>query len=187
MTAEPKFEKVRGANYCDHYAYDAIRCLRCDARRIDVPATPQPTVEVVKVDTQPKDFSRGSYSSGRYFSRRPDPVRARLYVWPENESVLENLVVGRFTRPVKLLRAALPAILEATGLPAKTKARWSQYAGCSCPCSPGFVLDAKPGFDIHATVRYAAVDLTREQQFRADVRFAQVSADPTLALLTGGA
>jgi len=42
--------------------------------------------------------------------------------------------------------------LEAMGLPADTKVRWSQYAGCSCPCSPGFVVDGHSRHDVHVTV-----------------------------------
>src|SRR5690606_25287019 len=49
------------------------------------------------------------------------------------------------------------------------KAHWSQYAGCSCPCSPGFILSdmlsetgsAWDAYDVHVTV----VEVTTIQQY----------------------
>lgn len=82
----------------------------------------------------------------------------RLYVWPEDETVFENLFAGRHNRPVTEYRKALPEIFEKLGIPADTKASWSQYAGCSCPCSPGFVLDRYTHTDYHVTVGRTPVD-----------------------------
>ena len=42
------------------------------------------------------------------------------------------------------------------GIAPDTKVRWSQYAGCSCPCSPGFIVEGYPQAvsrqDIYVTV-----------------------------------
>lgn len=89
---------------------------------------PQEELKIVHTSIGQRD----RYSRNRY---------PRLYVFPENESVLENLLGGRHNRPVALYRKALPAIFKELGLPEDTKASWSQYAGCSCPCSPGFILN----------------------------------------------
>lgn len=67
--------------------------------------------------------------------------KTRVYVFPQGETLLENLA-NRKSRPYTAYRKeVLPAVFRAMGLPENTRAKWSQYAGCSCPCSPGFVLD----------------------------------------------
>jgi len=50
----------------------------------------------------------------------------------------------------KLRRQVLREALEAEGLDPNTKARWSRTAGCSCGCSPGFILEGDTGKDIFA-------------------------------------
>lgn len=47
-------------------------------------------------------------------------------------------------------RAVLNAINEALAL-GLTKMRFSRYAGCTCPCSPGFRVDGAFGKDIFIT------------------------------------
>lgn len=79
-------------------------------------------------------------------TKRPTNSRVqkatRIYIWPAKGAVLEN-IFGRCSSPHKLYRRdVIPQVLAALGLPADTKLRWSQYAGCSCPCSPGFIIDA---------------------------------------------
>lgn len=81
--------------------------------------------------------------------------RPRIYIGPDGETVMENLVKGRHTRPYTLYKKeVLPLLFRKLGLDASSiKAGWSQKAGCSCPCSPGFIV--KTGdipFDIHVTV-----------------------------------
>jgi len=66
-------------------------------------------------------------------------AKPRLYISVDSESMAENFAF-RFDRPVAEYRKLLPQILAALGLPADTKAAWSQKAGCSCGCSPGFIL-----------------------------------------------
>lgn len=64
--------------------------------------------------------------------------KARIYVSPKGETVLENVLGGRYTRPHQAYRAlVLPLIRELYGQ--DIKLTWSQRAGCSCPCSPGFI------------------------------------------------
>lgn len=80
----------------------------------------------------------------------------RVYVWPKNENILENLT-NRQNRPYKEYKRLVEKELEDAGY--ECKVRWSQKAGCKmCPCSPGFVLDKtiygednRP-VDIHITV-----------------------------------
>lgn len=76
----------------------------------------------------------------------------RVYVWPEGETIMQNLM-NRKGRPYTLYRKeVIPAVLAKLGLPSGTKVRWSQYAGCSCPCSPGFIIDTDRGRSVYATV-----------------------------------
>ena len=66
-------------------------------------------------------------------------ARPRLYISHKGENVLENLA-NRRSRPTTLYKGILPSILKELGLPVDTKVSWSQKAGCSCGCSPGFIL-----------------------------------------------
>jgi hypothetical protein len=124
-------------------------------------------IKILDVYTQPKE--RGKYG-----------VKTRMYAWPKGESVAQNLIFGRFTRPRDAIRAALPEIGEKLGV-RLPKAVWSQTAGCGCGCSPGFVIDARLGYDIFVDYEVVEADeLTPEQEAEAVSRYEQISADPTL-------
>ena len=75
--------------------------------------------------------------------------KTRVYFNIQDETILENLQRRRL-RPIKLFRALLPEVYKKLGV--DSKARWSQYAGCSCPCSPGFILDDVYGKTVYVTV-----------------------------------
>ena len=78
-------------------------------------------------------------------------AKTRVYVFPKGETLMDNLM-NRKARPYTVYKKeVLPSVFRAMGLPENTKARWSQYAGCSCPCSPGFVLDVR-GSDVFVDV-----------------------------------
>ena len=75
-----------------------------------------------------------------------------IYVWPEGESIYENLQ-NRRQRPYTVYKKeVLPQVFRAMGLPSYTKARWSQKAGCPCGCSPAFIIDSVNGTDVHVTI-----------------------------------
>jgi hypothetical protein len=77
---------------------------------------------------------------------------SRIYIFPKGENILQN-IENRKQRPYTVYRKELiPAILESVKLPKGTKVRWSQYAGCSCPCSPGFIIEGSMNKDIFVTV-----------------------------------
>lgn len=78
--------------------------------------------------------------------------QTRIYVWPRGESIMENLMNRKQREHTVYKKEVIPGVLEAMGLPADTKVRWSQYAGCSCPCSPGFIVDGDSRRDVHVTV-----------------------------------
>jgi len=121
------------------------------------------------------------------YSKKP-----RLYVEVKGESLLDNLA-NRTTRPHavwgKILRKAIAQAPELDG-----RIGWYQKAGCSCPCSPGFIWSDAPRFvnelgylmrnyDVWAEI--SDVPATRDDegaQLEQLHRLAQVAADPTLPL-----
>jgi len=90
-------------------------------------------------------------------------VQTRVYVWPERETVMENLV-NRRSRPYNEWRPLVLKELRDAGYQVE-KLQWNQKAGCTmCPCSPGFIVHLKNSeraicnedrtpIDIHLTVR----------------------------------
>ena len=95
------------------------------------------------------------YNDGKS-DRRSRPYKrqdkAILFVWAKDEGAGLEQFVYRHSRPVQLYRTLLPEIFEALGLPANTTARWSQKAGCTCPCSPGFILSHHANHNFYAYV-----------------------------------
>lgn len=65
----------------------------------------------------------------------------RIHLFLAKESVLDNLY-ERHNRPYKFYKEQLlPPLLKALALhDLDLEFRWSQKAGCSCGCSPGFVV-----------------------------------------------
>lgn len=111
-------------------------------------------IETVTVN---KHAPRGG--PGRRGPRREPAV---VYFWPKGETLMENLDNRRrrpFNEYRKLKDEVVSAVTATGGLEAwqltglrDSKWRWSQRAGCSCGCSPGFVIDGYRGFDVHANV-----------------------------------
>lgn len=67
-------------------------------------------------------------------------TKGRVYVQLTGETILENLD-NRHARPIKQYREFAKQALADLGI-ADTTLHWSQRAGCSCPCSPGFISDS---------------------------------------------
>lgn len=79
--------------------------------------------------------------------------KSRVFIWGDNESILDNLT-NRTRRPYEVWRVlavkVLRELVDQNGRPlwdregdaATRRLRWDQRAGCSCPCSPGFVVDS---------------------------------------------
>jgi hypothetical protein len=68
-------------------------------------------------------------------------TKTRVYVHPTGETVLENFK-NRRSRPLNTCREALRTGLSALGVDlSRVDYKWSQKAGCSCGCSPGFIVD----------------------------------------------
>jgi hypothetical protein len=101
---------------------------------------------------------RGS-DSWREFSKAP-----RMYVWTSSEFDLAEDLMNRTRRPhtewKKIIKPLVAAYLPQLNL--DHKMTWSQHAGCTCSCSPGFILERQvvhlddkrsvAYFDVHVTL-----------------------------------
>jgi hypothetical protein len=65
-------------------------------------------------------------------------AQPRIYVYVNDFDVIEDLE-NRFRRPHKVYRRYAVEALETLGM-TDPKFSWSQKAGCSCGCSPGFIV-----------------------------------------------
>ncbi len=164
-----------------------------------------PGIEVTLIRRQPPHpvYRNGqSWMSGTW---REYEAASRVYVGPAGESVLANLVY-RASRPVKVYRKAATAALDAMHLEGR-KLEWSRTAGCSCGCSPGFILIGADGkrerwtpdggpVDVFISISDEAATLVGVEDeaglavdpAKVDIaafRAAQIGADPTLAPFLG--
>ena len=92
---------------------------------------------VIEVDGQRATvtFSSRSWNKGYRNSHR----KSRLSVYGKDVESLADNFVNRTRRPYKIYRDAAKPFLEALDLPTKGLV-WSQYAYCTCPCSPAFIM-----------------------------------------------
>lgn len=102
---------------------------------------------------------------GRAWDRSGEPKKThnKIYVWPDGESIVENLQNRRNRPHTTYKKEVIPAMLEKLkkeqpdvyNIIKDHKWSWNQSCGCSmCPCSPGFVGDVKSDrvMDIHVTI-----------------------------------
>ncbi len=91
-------------------------------------------------------------TSAHRIRRLDSRSKTRIFVWPQGENIMDNLE-NRRQRPAKLWKPFAVAAAAAAGIKFESIG-WSQKAGCSCGCSPGFVVKGqhRPGFDIHVDI-----------------------------------
>ena len=89
-----------------------------------------------------QERSYGYWSGERYYrnTRKSDVPDGHsiVYLSVQGESWLGNLN-NRHDRPHQILRPYVIKALKENGIPFEN-IRWSQRAGCSCPCSPGWII-----------------------------------------------
>ena len=88
-------------------------------------------IEGGKLTLIPRTYRGGRWSE---YSQAP-----RMYVRVADETILDNLA-NRKRRPYNVYKT----LIHSSGLKSVidiSKLSWSQTAGCSCPCSPGFILN----------------------------------------------
>lgn len=77
---------------------------------------------------------------------RRDRRKSRISIYPEGENLIENLN-NRRQRPYNIYKKEIlpqlkKKLKEEHNIDLENnKIRWSQYAGCSCGCSPGFIIE----------------------------------------------
>lgn len=126
----------------------------------------------------------GDYYGGRYRSNPHKDTpngKTRVFVNVEGEGIWDDFA-NRTSRPHTLWVGPIKQALRDAGFPADVKLRWSQKAGCSCPCSPAFFVTGGPvGHDLWVTIEADTVQSEDpdERQHRIDA----VNADPTLPSL----
>lgn len=130
-----------------------MRLQATEVRRVDKPRGQT-------IYPQPIQRADGTYLRQRPYTQRDEThIKTRIYASPKGETVLDNFMGGRYTRPHQAVKALLvPGALQALGLDPATRVFWSQKAGCSCGCSPGFVADVRAGFDISITYEVVEED-----------------------------
>jgi hypothetical protein len=99
-------------------------------------------------------------------SRRQN--NSKIYFFIEGENVLENLL-NRHSRPHQLYKTLFPRIKAALKLTGDIDAYWSQKAGCSCGCSPGFIV--KNGWNIGLGVTNIYVTISNTLQTSLKLEF----------------
>src|SRR5579864_1378033 len=136
------------------------------------------TIKNFKV--QPRQYGAAGGRGWRSYYSAP-----RLYISHANESILENFG-NRAARPVKLYKEILEEVRKLAKLPATAAFRWNQKAGCSCGCSPGFVVQNVPGNRVgdHYADIFVTVDggekMDPSKKDIVENRQIQLLADPTI-------
>lgn len=96
---------------------------------------------------------RKSFEWGAY---EPKSGECFVYIWPEGESIMENMR-NRRSRPFgyykKEILPEINRVLKESGMRIENF-RWRQRLGCSCPCSPGFKTDVVRNDDRSFPSRY---------------------------------
>jgi hypothetical protein len=86
-----------------------------------------PSRQAVQVDVNERPFD-------------PGQQKARIYVWPAGEDIVQNLQERRRRPYTEWRKQIVWPVVVAMGFVGKpSDLAWSQKAGCRCGCSPGFI------------------------------------------------
>lgn len=133
--------------YCDTYGYaDRIKGTRKPAKPVKF-----------------KFFGLNCELKVLYPDYSERSKKSRAYVSIENESIIDNLD-NRRHRPSAIYKEVVAKAFAAIDIDEETtgKLRWSQNAGCSCACSPGFIVDGIQGYNFFITVDTDSDDFARK-------------------------
>lgn len=93
-------------------------------------------------------------------------AKSRIYIEVQGETIMDNLM-NRKSRPYQQYKALMPQIFDLLNIEHKPVA-WSQHAGCSCPCSPGFIIkEDNRGVDYWITITYTNETTNTEEPSHA--------------------
>lgn len=89
-------------------------------------------------------------------------VKARIHVYPQGDNTWRALT-ERHNHPYEAYKAEpgmIESALVALGLdPATAKVRWSQKAGCSCGCSPAFIVHGPDSYKAYGKTCSITIEL----------------------------
>ena len=92
------------------------------------------------------------------WSQERRTTKSVMYFFPSGETLINNIAERR-RRPYNEYRKLIPKVCEMVGLNYKDhQFTWSQKAGCSCGCSPGFIIK-------HLYCKQVFVDVTMDNDF----------------------
>jgi len=80
----------------------------------------------------------------KYTISEPKRTTSHAYFFHDKESIADNFV-NRRQRPYEVYKYLLLELLHKEGITG-VKPQWRQRCGCSCGCSPGFVLQGLNNF-----------------------------------------
>jgi len=79
--------------------------------------------------------------------------RTKVFVFEKGETILENLA-NRRSRPHDVYRDLISKdLMEKEIIISSRDLKWSQKAGCTCGCSPGFIVDGPKGKEVFVTIK----------------------------------
>ena len=94
-------------------------------------------------------------------SGEPKKGNIKMYIWPQGETIIENLQ-NRRNRPYNVYKKeVIPLVMEKIktknldlyNILKSGKWSWNQHCGCSmCPCSPGFISSEYGHYNIHVDI-----------------------------------
>jgi hypothetical protein len=87
-------------------------------------------LQITDITTQPIRLSK---------SQRWGDVKPRVYLSFKGETIVDDLM-NRRRRPYEVIKPLLAELLACETKAQDVKLSWSQKAGCSCGCSPGFIV-----------------------------------------------
>jgi len=110
--------------------------------------------------SKPENF-KIRLSGVKFVKKEKFDAKPRVYFWDKSSGQTGiDMFLQRWT-PRQVFTPVLEEVLNPIGFTNHVvtkpgtrlvKATWSQYAGCSCPCSPGFILDMRSyEYDLHVS------------------------------------
>lgn len=102
--------------------------------------------KVSQRERHPSQMTYSRYDSDFKYRWSEKRRKGRIYFSVQGETIYENLI-NRHDRPHKVYRTMIVPALKQLGYTYEEiqslKFRWNQKAGCSCPCSPGFLVEGE--------------------------------------------
>ena len=76
------------------------------------------------------------------------PDRSIIYIFINSPTVMKEIQEKKDKYQNVIRKEVLPTVFKKAKMPLNTRVIWSDKAGCSCGCSPGFLITGYNGMDI---------------------------------------